>query len=110
MRLLNRDRRRNAADVVHARLVHAVEELPHVRAERLDVTALALSVNGFEGERRFAGTARSGNNGQFSERKIDVDAFEVVLARPADLNAGRRRDRGQAFFFSNLRTHWRLSE
>ena len=100
--MLDRDRGRNATDVVHARFVHAVEELPHIRAERLDVTALALSVNGFERERRFTGAARSGYNGQFPQRKIEIYAFKVVLAGPADLNAGRRRDRGQAFFFSNL--------
>jgi len=56
--------------------------LPHIRAKSFDVTALALSVNGFEGERRFAGTARSGNNGQFSERKIDIDAFKIIWRAP----------------------------
>src|SRR5206468_2682056 len=34
VRLLNGDRGRDTADIVNARLVHAVEELPHVRAER----------------------------------------------------------------------------
>ena len=49
--LLDRNCGRNAADVVHTRLVHAVEELPHVRTECLDVTPLAFGINCLEGER-----------------------------------------------------------
>ncbi len=48
IRLFDGDGRRDAADVVHARLVHAVEELPHVRAKRFDVTPLAFGVDGFK--------------------------------------------------------------
>ncbi len=108
--MLNGDGRRNSADLVHARLVHPVEELPHVRAERFDVTALAFGVNGFESETRLSAPARTGNDGQFAERKIDIYALEIVLARPANLHATHRGGRGDAFFLSNLRTHWRLSE
>ena len=104
------DRRGNAADVVHPRLVHAVEELPHVGAERFDVTTLAFGVNGFEGQARFAAATRAGNDGQFPQGKIDIDALEIVLARSADLDAVRRGGRGDTMFFSSLRTHWKLSE
>src|SRR5262249_7430163 len=45
VRLFNGDCGRDAADIVNARLVHAIEELPHVWTERFDVTSLALSVN-----------------------------------------------------------------
>src|SRR5262249_17572830 len=48
IRLLNRDCGGDAADVVDARLVHSIEELPHVRTERFDVTSLAFSVNRLE--------------------------------------------------------------
>src|SRR5207302_8751255 len=41
----------NAANIVHARFVHAVEELPHVGTERLDVTALSFGVNRLECQR-----------------------------------------------------------
>src|SRR5204862_7570050 len=72
VRLLDRDRGRNPADIVDARLVHAVEELPHVGTESFDVTALAFGVNRLEGETRFAGAARAGDDGQFPEGKIDI--------------------------------------
>ena len=98
VRLLDRDRGRNAANFVDARFVHAIEELPHVRAERFDVAALAFRVNGVESERRFSAPARAGDDGQFSERKIDIDAFEIVLARAANLNTTAFRRRGDATF------------
>ena len=53
IRLLDRDRRRDAADLVDARFVHAVEKLPHVWTECFDVTALAFRVNRVEGEDDF---------------------------------------------------------
>src|SRR4029077_1757869 len=109
IRLLDRDGGRYAPNIVHPRFVHAVEELPHVRTERFDVAALAFGVNRFESETRLAAPARAGNDGQFTEGKIDIDAFEIVLARSANLHPTRRGWRGDAFFCSNLRTHWRYS-
>ena len=44
-------------DAVHLRLVHAIEELPRVGGERLDVAALAFGVDGVEGERGLARAA-----------------------------------------------------
>ena len=57
IRLLDCDRRRDTADVVHTRLVHAIEKLSHVRAECFDVTSLAFGVNGLECQARFAAPA-----------------------------------------------------
>ena len=85
--MLDRDGRRNAADLVHPRLIHAIEELPHVRTKRFDVTTLALGVNCIESETRFAAATWTRNDGQFAQRKIDIDTFKVVLARPANLDA-----------------------
>src|SRR5438067_3446243 len=62
VRLLDRDGGRNAANFVHARFVHTIEELPHVRAESFDVTSLALRVDRVEGEARFAAAARPGDD------------------------------------------------
>ena len=55
--LVDRDRRRDAVDAVDLRLVHALEELPRVGGEALDVAALALGVEDVEGERRLARAA-----------------------------------------------------
>src|SRR5207244_2781690 len=107
VRLLNGDRGRDTADIVNARLVHAVEELPHVRAERFDITSLAFSVNRLECETRFAAAARAGDDGQFSQWKIDVDSFEIVLACAANLNAIILRRIDNPLFVPDLRTHWR---
>src|ERR1700720_2658359 len=102
IRLFDGDGGRDATNVVDARLVHTVEKLPHVRAERLDVAALAFGVDRFKGERRFAAAARTSDDGQLAEGKIDIYALEIVLTRPPNLDATRC---GNAFFFSNLGTH-----
>src|SRR5262245_9989527 len=109
VRLLNSDCRRNAVDVVNARLVHSIEELPHVWTERFDVTSLALSVNRLECQTRFAAAARAGNDGQFSQRKIDVYAFEIVLACAPNLDAIIRRRSDNPLCLPDFRTHWRFS-
>ena len=56
--LLDRDRRREPADVVVLRLLHLPEELARVGRERLDVAALALGVERVERERRLARARR----------------------------------------------------
>jgi len=82
--LLDRDGRRQALDGLDLRLGEAVEELPRVGAQRLDVTALPLGVDGVEGEGRLAGAARAGDDHQPVARDGHVDARQVVLARAAD--------------------------
>ena len=52
--LVDRDRRRQALDRVHVRLVHLPQELARVGAQRLDVAALALGVDRVEGQRGLA--------------------------------------------------------
>ena len=109
IRLLDRDRRRDSANFVDARLVHAVEELPHVGTERFDVAALAFRVDRVEGERRFAAPARAGDDGQFAQRQIEIDALEIVLTRPSNLDATALSWRGEEFFVGFRRNHRRLS-
>src|SRR5207244_635400 len=57
-----------------------------VRREALDVAPLPLRVQDVERERRFAGAADAGDDGQAIERDVDVDALEVVLTGTADLD------------------------
>ena len=49
--LLDRDRRRQAVDVIDVRLLHHLEELARVGRQALDVAALALGIDRVEGER-----------------------------------------------------------
>ena len=100
--MLDRDRRWDAADVVHPWFVHTIEELPHVRRESFDVAALAFGINGLERERRFAGAARTGDDSHFAQRKIDIDALEIVLARSANLDAAPLDRSSDAFFVRDL--------
>ena len=78
--LVDRDRRREALDRVHVRLLHHLEELAGVGGERLDVPALALCVDRVEGERRLSGAGKPGDRGQLVPRQADVDVLQVVLA------------------------------
>ena len=48
--LLDGDRRGQALNLLDVRLLHAVEELPRVSGQRLDVAALALGIERVEGE------------------------------------------------------------
>src|SRR4029077_12757371 len=107
--LLDRDRRRNSANVLDPRFVHALEELSHVRTEGFDVTALPFGVDCVESERRFSASTRAGDNGQLSKRKIEIDAFEVILACTADFDATALSRRADAVFFPIPRTHRRQS-
>ena len=67
--LVDRDRRREALDGVDVRLVHLPEELARVRRERLDVAALALGVDGVEGERRLARAGEPGDDDEAVARQ-----------------------------------------
>ena len=82
--LLDRDRRRQAVDLVDVRLLHHLQELARIGRQRLDVAALALGIDGVEGERGFAGAGQAGEHDELVARNLDVDVLEIVLARAAD--------------------------
>ena len=65
-------------------LLHHLQELARIGAERLDVTPLPLGIDGVEGEARLARAAEAGDHRQRLARDIDVDILEIVLARAAD--------------------------
>ena len=69
--------------------LHLVEELAGVGGEGFDVAALALGVDGVEGERGFAGAGKAGNDRQRVARDFDADVFQVVLARAAHNQFGQ---------------------
>ena len=82
--LVDRDRRREALDVVDVRLLHLAEELARVGGERLDITTLTLGVDRVEGERGLAGAGQAGDHDELVARDRDVDVLEVVLAGAAN--------------------------
>ena len=85
--LLDRDGGREPVDGIDVGLLHALEELPRVRRERLDVAPLSLGVDRVEGERRLARAGRPGDDGEGAPRDLEVEAFEIVLPRAADDDA-----------------------
>ena len=76
--LVDRDGRREAVDLVDVRLVHLAEELARVRRERLDVAALALGVDGVEGQGRLARAREARDDDELVARDVNVDVLEVV--------------------------------
>ena len=70
--------------MVDVRLLHHVEELARVSRERLDIAALALGIDGVEGEARFAGARKPGDHHELFPGQVEGDVLEVVLPRAAD--------------------------
>ena len=87
--LLDRDRRRQAVDLVDIRLLHHLQKLPRIGRQRLDVAALALGIDGVERERRLAGAGQAGEHHELVARNLDVDVLQIVFARAADRDGAR---------------------
>ncbi len=79
--LLDGDGRAEPLDRVHVGPLDLVEELARVGGERLDVAALALGIDGVEGERALAGAGKPGDHGERIAGNAHVDVAQVVLAR-----------------------------
>ncbi|MBB5061700.1 hypothetical protein HDF15_000025 [Granulicella mallensis] len=87
--LLDRDGGGEAVDGVDVGALHLVEELAGVGRKGFDVAALALGVDGVEGERALAGTGQAGDNRQSVARDGDRDVPQVVLAGAADVDVSK---------------------
>src|SRR6266536_503376 len=79
--LVDGDRRREAVDLVDIGLLHLAEELAGVRGQALDVAALALGIDGVEGEAGLTASRQAGDHDQPITREGDGHILEVVLAR-----------------------------
>ena len=77
---------RQALDVVDIGLFHEAEELAGVGRERLNVTALALGVDGVKGEGTFAGAGDAGDDDELIAWDGHVNVLEAVLTRALDVN------------------------
>ena len=82
--LLDRNRRRQALNGVHVRLLHHRQELPSIGRQRFDIAALALGIERVEGERGLAGTGQAGEHDQLIARQVQRNILEIVRARAAD--------------------------
>ena len=82
--LVDGDGRRQALDEVDVGLVHLAQELAGVGREGLDVAALALGVDGVEGQRRLARPRQAGEDDQLVPGQVEGDVAQIVLASPAN--------------------------
>ena len=88
---------RDAVDVVDVRLLDALQELPRIGGERLDIASLALGVNGVKGKGRLARSRHAGNHREGVVGDLKIDVFQVMDACAANNNAFRRhQDRAAA--------------
>ena len=94
--LVDRDRGAEPLDEVDVGSVDLPEELAGVRAQRLDVAALALGEDRVEGEAGLSGAAEAREDDERITRDVEVDVLEIVHAGTADTEfsgAGDRDDR-----------------
>jgi hypothetical protein len=84
--LVDGDGRRQALDEVDVGLVHLPEELAGVGRQRLDVAALALGVDGVEGQRGLARPGQPGEHDELVARQVERDVAQVVLTCATSLH------------------------
>ena len=84
--LFDRDRRRQALDVVDVRLFHHRKELPGIGRQGFDVASLSLGIDGVEGQRGLAGTREAGNHDELVARQLEIDVLQVVGPGAPDVN------------------------
>ena len=82
--LVDGDGRRHAVDTVDRRAVHAVEKLPRVGAEGLDIAPLAFGVQRVEHQAALARAAGPGDHRHLAGAQVEIEVLQVVLARTAD--------------------------
>ena len=98
IRLLDGDGRGDAVDGIDLRLVHPVHELPGVGRKSLHVAALALGVDGVEGEAGLAAAAGSRDDIELPKRDIEVESLQVILTDTANLDGIAMREGGRGLF------------
>src|SRR5262245_57736599 len=77
--LINSNRREDTFNFFDLGFIHAVEKLPRISREALDVPPLSLGIEDIKGETRLPRTADSSHYRQLVQWDFDIDIFEVVL-------------------------------
>src|SRR6185312_2074807 len=90
--LLDRDRRRQAFDQIDIGLLHQLQELARIGREAFDIAALALGIDGVEGERGFARAGKPRDDHEAVARHVHIDTLEIVLAGAANADVLHEND------------------
>ncbi len=72
--------------MIHVWLAHHVQKLPGIGRQAFDIAALTLGIDRIEGEAGLAAARQPGDDHQPVARNIHVHAFQIVLARAANLD------------------------
>ena len=75
------------ADALELGPPQAAQKLPGLNGEGFEIAAPPLPVECVECQRGFSGAGNSRHRGQGSERDLQIDPLEVVLAPPLNDNA-----------------------
>ena len=78
--LVDGDRRGNALDGIHLRLVHAVQKLSRVGRESFYISALTLGIERVEHKGRLARAGDAGYDDELVRGELKVEGLQVVLA------------------------------
>ena len=84
--LVNRNRGRHAFNLVHSRLVHAIQKLARIGREGLDIATLAFGVQRVKHQTGFSGAAGARDHRQLTGADIDVQIAKIVLTSTTDTN------------------------
>ena len=82
--LPDRDGGRDAVDIIHVGLFHALQELARIGGERFHVAPLPLRVDRVERQRRFAGPRHTRDHGQLFVGNRKRNVLEIVDPRTLD--------------------------
>jgi hypothetical protein len=82
--LLDGDRRRQALDRIHVRLLHQFQELARIGRKRFDIAPLPVGIDRVEGERGFARARQPRDHGQPVARNLHVDILQIMFAGAAN--------------------------
>ena len=81
--LIDRDRRREALQAVHLRLLHLPQELPRIAGERLHIAPLPLCVDRIKGKTALARSRQAGHDHQLVARDVQVNILQIMLSGSA---------------------------
>ena len=89
--LLDGDSGWEAFDVVEVRLFQLARKLAGVGRHRVEKAALSFGEQDVEGEGRFPGARKTGDDNELVEWDIEGDVFEVVMSETVKGNLRGRR-------------------
>ena len=99
--LLNRHARRQPGDKIDIGLLQLFDKLPRIRRHAVEKSSLSFGEQDIEREGRFTGATQTCDDHHPVARNLDVDIFQVVLARAVNTN--------RAIAAVNAETRGRLS-